>query len=190
MTGSELARRLRLPSPTVNRLLSGHVTDPRTSTLVQIADYFGITVGQLIGKEELVEADVSMSQPSMQIPLFTHENNILSAHQTKTFAWHTELAVQYPQVFAVELCHGKFSPLFPQGTILIVDPDAQCHDSDYVLLNMGKSHHVTLKEYIIDGDDVYFYPIKKGLKILQPDASDYLLHGVVLEAHINFKALS
>ena len=52
-SGSDLARQLDIPPPTINRLLSGQVTDPRCSTLILLADYFDVTIEQILGREKL-----------------------------------------------------------------------------------------------------------------------------------------
>ena len=52
-SGSDLARQLHLPAPTINRILSGQVTDPRASTLILLADYFDVSIDQLLGREKL-----------------------------------------------------------------------------------------------------------------------------------------
>ena len=50
---SELARRVNLPKATINRITSGRTPDPRASTLIAIAEYFNISVDQLMGKKPL-----------------------------------------------------------------------------------------------------------------------------------------
>jgi len=49
-SGSDLARQLEIPAPSINRILSGQVTDPRCSTLILLADYFGVTIDRLLGR--------------------------------------------------------------------------------------------------------------------------------------------
>lgn len=49
-SGTQLARLLNLPAPTVNRLLSGAVQDPRLSTLMRVANHFKVTLDELIGR--------------------------------------------------------------------------------------------------------------------------------------------
>lgn len=53
LTANGLATKLNLPTPTVHRLLIGDVQDPRLSTMLLIADYFEITLEQLIGRHSL-----------------------------------------------------------------------------------------------------------------------------------------
>lgn len=42
-----LKEKTGVPQPTIHRILTGESTDPRTSTLQPIADYFGVTVADL-----------------------------------------------------------------------------------------------------------------------------------------------
>jgi len=52
-SGSHLARELKIPPPTINRIIAGQVLDPRCSTLVLLADYFDVSIDQLVGREEI-----------------------------------------------------------------------------------------------------------------------------------------
>ena len=52
-SGSDLARQLDIPAPSINRILSGQVTDPRCSTLLLLGDYFKVTIDQLLGRATL-----------------------------------------------------------------------------------------------------------------------------------------
>ena len=54
MTEADLCRGVNLPQTTINRLLTGQTCDPRISTLAVLAEFFDVSLGQLIGKEKLV----------------------------------------------------------------------------------------------------------------------------------------
>lgn len=54
-SGSDLARQLNISSPSINRILARQVTDPRMSTLILLADYFDVSIDQLLGREQLFE---------------------------------------------------------------------------------------------------------------------------------------
>lgn len=49
-SGSDLARQLDIPPPSINRILSGQITDPRCSTLILLADYFDVSIDDLLGR--------------------------------------------------------------------------------------------------------------------------------------------
>ena len=50
LTANGLAVILDIPTPTIYRIAVGDVVDPRLSTLCRIADYFDITLEQLVGR--------------------------------------------------------------------------------------------------------------------------------------------
>ena len=52
LSEAELARQTNLPQTTINRLLLSGTSDPRANTLKPLADYFGVTIGQLCDFEE------------------------------------------------------------------------------------------------------------------------------------------
>lgn len=54
---SELARALGLPYNTIHRLVSGHTTDPRLSTLKSIAAYFNVSLDFLVTPNCVLLAD-------------------------------------------------------------------------------------------------------------------------------------
>ena len=54
MSEADLSRGVNLPQTTINRLLTGQTTDPRVSTLVVIAQFFEISLEQILGRELLV----------------------------------------------------------------------------------------------------------------------------------------
>lgn len=192
-SGSELARKLNLPAPTINRLLSGYVADPRSSTLVLIADYFNISVGQLLGKETIegttvlpIDASLTSSIPLQSMSELDNESiNLASEH----FHWNSNAISQFPKAFAVKIDSTKLEPTFKKNTILIAAPDIQPEDNDYLLVQLGKDAACSLKRYITDGGESYFYPVIKGLKAFPLNETDYNILGVVLEAHVNFKDL-
>src|SRR5690242_5224180 len=58
---AELARKTNLPQTTINRLILGGTSDPRAYTLKPIADFFGISIGQLCGFEFINFANIKHS---------------------------------------------------------------------------------------------------------------------------------
>ena len=53
LSESKLAKIIKVPKSTINRLTSGKTANPRVSTLIEIADYFNISLDQLMGKQPL-----------------------------------------------------------------------------------------------------------------------------------------
>ena len=58
MSEAALAKEVDIPRNTINRLAGGRTPDPRISTLETIANYFNVSLDQLIGKEPISDASV------------------------------------------------------------------------------------------------------------------------------------
>ena len=53
VTEAEVSRRTHVPQPTIHKILSGKTTDPRASTLKSLADYFKISIDELVTGVEI-----------------------------------------------------------------------------------------------------------------------------------------
>ncbi len=188
-SGSALAKQLQIPAPTVNRILSGQVRDPRASTLELLADYFGVSIDQLLGKEALQDDDSPKPflKPSMAIPIVSKFNNTdiqPSADQVKEwFRWSTDNPSKHKDVFAWRVDTDHLEPVFHKGTILVVNPKRKPMHQDYIAVHFGKDTKITIRKLMTDGRDDYFHPIQKGHKVLALDAVEHTMTGVVIEAH-------
>ena len=69
MSEADLCRGVNLPQTTVNRLLSGHTTDPRINTLVAIAQFFEVSLEQLLGFESIVPNNLGVSTRGCILPI-------------------------------------------------------------------------------------------------------------------------
>lgn len=191
-SGSELAKKLNLPAPTVNRILSGQVIDPRASTLSLIADYFHVTIDQLVGKEalpnHLYQTPDELLRPSMAIPVINQSTtNLQTALNAATdwFRWSTDSPTKRKKVFAIKLNNHHLEPVFQKGTLLVIDPEMPAQNHDYVAVQYEKDNMITIKKFIIDGRDQYFYPLQKGHKIYALSDIKHKIYGTVIEAHID-----
>ncbi|MFT3742452.1 MAG: helix-turn-helix transcriptional regulator [Gammaproteobacteria bacterium] len=190
INGSELARRLDLPAPTINRILSGQVTDPRSSTLILIADYFKISVDQLLGKAPLPLDDgdeFASLRPFRSVPIFTLNELTVNQQPTRWFQWDTDNISDYSKVFAVEIDTHKYAPEFSKETVLVVDPCAEPADNDFIIIQITPSSAPSIKRLVIEGNEKYLYPLQQELKVLALQDLQYRILGVILEAHLDFR---
>ncbi len=197
LSGSELAKKVNLPVPTINRLLAGTVSDPRTSTLLQLAEYFNVTVDQLLGNTPLPHSLNSSEQTysqSIRIPMFGLADIILESNVTRVknqfynYSIDNKSELGTNNLFAVEINNDQFSPVFSQGTILIVNkailPPAH---NDYILIKLLEANTITVKRFFIDPPFNYFVPLRPNLATIKYIAEEHELIGIVQEAHTQLK---
>src|SRR3990167_6212407 len=71
ISATKLARELNLPAATIKNIRHGDNLNPTIATLSPIAQYFSVTIGQLVGEESLLEKlNVGVV---LSVPLFSWE---------------------------------------------------------------------------------------------------------------------
>lgn len=181
LTPAALARKLGIPTNKITRILNGDVTDPKASTLLQIANYFGITIEQLLGLESIVREGTSITEPlaqSLPIYEFSHPTRMTN----EWYRWSSnEIDGDY---FALAIDTDLYEPTFPQNSLLIVNPDMMPDDRSYIVVKRNDSpQHCSIKKYVLEGNQGYLYPINPKLPVELFDRNLYTVAGVILEVH-------
>lgn len=197
-SGSELAKKINLPIPTVNRLLAGSVTDPRASTLLTIAEYFGISIDQLIGKVPLPDnicGNVEEFKFSLKVPILTFSDILtLNKNTGKIFTKYYNYLLDRKndfdpdELFAIEIKDNSFFPTFSPDTTLIINSKLlPPENDDYVLIKFNISQTITIKKFYVDPPNKYFIPIKAGLETIIYNQNEHEIIGVICESYTQLK---
>ena len=82
------------------------------------------------------------------------------------------------RAFALRVENDSMSPVFPPGTILIVDPEEEALSGRYVIVGNG-SGEATFKQLVRDGEDWLLRPINPQFPV-KPMPAHYRVIGVVV----------
>lgn len=198
LTANGLAKILSVPTPTIHRLTTGDVRDPRLSTLTLLSDYFGVTIDQLAGRQILdprfyLEIEGGTLKPAFSIPLFTfHEAGALHAHLKKPTHWfrwksHCDDA-DIEKIFAIKIKNNLYEPLFSQETVIVINPTIQVENGDYVLVSFAGDNAPVLKRYISEGKNKYLCMVNNtDIKTEKHNPKESKIIGVVIEACKQFR---
>lgn len=202
LSANALAKHLDLPPPTVNRLITGEVQDPRLSTLTGIANYFGVSLDQLVGRLELekpfknTNSEIQLvARPPMSIPILTiaqavNYQKFISAPDN-WLPWQSQSTkqedIKKDRIFAVAIRNNLYEPLFAQGSYLIVNPAITLSSGDYILLNFGNDPVSVIKKYVAEGNYKYLYSLKPDMKTIAYNVNECTILGVITELYMNFK---
>jgi len=196
---AHLARATGLPQATVNRLLLGGTVDPRASTLRPIAEFFGVSVGQLLGDELLnvnnvvarsskfgkkawVNVPVVDWQQALHWSELPEQLTILSHAQWVT----SELALSS---YAFALCSKAFMvPRFRDQSVLIVDPQAPYKDSSFVVVALD-GEEVTVRQIMLDGLQVYLKHFDTTLPTINLKEAHAIV-GTIVESRVKLYKFS
>src|SRR3990167_2667049 len=136
---AELARQTGLPQTTINRLLLGETLDPRANTLIPIAKFFGVTIGQLLGQEAINFSQMpGYKGTATTIPLIEwHDMQTWLSHKNNMFFtncahWITTEKNMSKDSFALKAL-SLMEPLFRKASIIIIDPHVEYKDGSFVI---------------------------------------------------------
>lgn len=184
---SELARRIHLPQPTIQRMTSGAHTRPHKKTLTAIAEYFDVSIDQLCGIEPipwLIKSTLVLKK----IP-------ILNQEQVPNWPQVSTETLQHIVVdrkigdrsYAIEMPDASMDPLIPKGSLLIIDPDKMPHYRSFVIVKLKDYPEVIVRQLIKDAKNCYIKPLSLDFdqpKIMLLGADDLIL-GTVVEVRLH-----
>lgn len=181
LTPAALARKLGIPTNKITRILNGDVTDPKASTLLQIANYFGISIEQLLGLKPIIREGLANHQTATQsLPIYEFSKPAQIAKN-----WYHWVANEIEgNYYALNVDTDLYEPTFPQNSLLIVNPDIMPEDRcDIIVKKKDSPQHYSIKKYVLEGNEIYLYPINPKLPVEVFDKNLYIIAGVILEVH-------
>jgi len=191
---SELARRTGIGQPVVHRICSGETDNPKVGTLSPIANFFAVSISQLIGDEPL---------PTNRIP-GTYNPGVQGWKQIPLLGW--DQVVQWPQLtehsqplqtisadlelgqnaYGVTIKDTTMEPRFPEGTILVIDPSLDPNNRDFAIVHIEGQPLPSFKQILIDGHYIYLKPLNPDFKTILLDKPHKFL-GVMVQSRMDFK---
>jgi len=198
LTISEMARRVGIAQPALYRIATGETKNSKVKILLPIAQYFEISIDQLIGIEPLEQKiqggeNNDINEPinannisNTKIPLIEWEQiaSWLSNKNNSSYKLLATNVATSQKTFALQLKNSAMRPLLPEGTIVIIDPERTPKNQDFALVQMGKQPPI-FKQLLIEGDNIQ-------LKSLNPEFPAYKLNepphylGTLVQAKTNF----
>ncbi len=190
-SAAELARRASLSQPTVWALEKGKTQEVKHSTLQRIAAATGKHIAFFTGgKEDNVSTDVNQYR---RVPLISwvQAGRPRPAadpyHPSAPENWEDVTVAVSAETFALKVrgdsMVGPDGSGFPEGTIIIVDPNVEARNGDYVVVRFQNSDEATFKRLVVDGPLKLLRPLNPTYPTITI-TDDARLCGVVVEKNI------
>lgn len=196
VTANELSQHTKIPAATISRLRNNEEANPRLSTLLPLANFFCVTLEQLIGNEPLGDRDKGSFNPESRqmaaVPLLELEDveawidNSEAVTHEKELPYIKASIKHRSSLFAVKLKGSITANQFAEDAIYIFDSALEPTDRDYILVKVAGHHKITLRQVLIDGDDIYLKPLNPIFGDIQL-AKNYTCYGVMVQTLINYR---
>ncbi|EAB4204761.1 helix-turn-helix domain-containing protein [Salmonella enterica] len=161
---TELAKQIRIPQPTMHRLLSGDVKEPKYALLKQIADFFKLSVQELVETDLLKSASNQSIEPTRVGTLRFTEVPIIGGAQLGNGGHWTNM--QYPvgfgdgyinwptrdpDAYALRCTGDSMKPRIKDGEYVVIEPNHQFLPGDEVLV-VTKDERAMVKTFLYERD--------------------------------------
>ncbi len=185
ISADELSRRTSLPASTIKKIRNFNNPNPTLTSLMPLAQYFSISLSQLVGDEPL---PINRTKGSYQlnpqlirlIPILTWQEAI-TWPATKEIE-HAMLATEYEyheNAYALMVEEDDWENLM-KGTALLIDPAIKPEHRDFVIVYKCGQDIPLVKQVLFDEDQMYLKPLIHGYNITTCTEEHKIL-GVVVE---------
>ncbi len=181
---SQLAKLVRMPQTTVNKLITGVSSDPRVSTLTPIIEHFKISLDTLLSDNPIF-TPTSASQQDLLIPIATLDElgdihtNLNSLKPDNWPQWYPIPKQSSLNYYAIQLTPKQLLPPFHDACIVIVKNESKLPQSGYCLLKHLHSNTVSLKKVFFDDSRQWLLALETGLPPTEFDAKKWNSLGVI-----------
>ena len=160
-----LSRNTGIAIPTIKRLQSDPTTNPTLTTLLPIAEFFGVSVHQLISPHfdpGEFKGYVENKAHWLRVPIIKWE---------QTIDWHVNGKASAEAEYVLADVNAGDNPYaliveeedwitIPKGSILIINSSIKPSNRDYVVLHK-KNAAPTLKQVVLDESKIYLKSLSR-----------------------------
>jgi|GEM_PF-4195673 len=156
VTIGKLSEATGIAEITINKLRNRQNVNPTLSTLVQIANYFGITINELLGnyKKLMTVFNEDGTELAQKLPIDELNDNV---------------------EFAIKITHNNYSN-FQKNTILLVNSQVKVKNGDYIIVKSNDTFIVC--RAIIEPDGIFGESLSRKENIYKIELNS--LSGVVI----------
>lgn len=131
----------------ISRILHNKTQNPRIDTVKKLANYFSVTIDELIGTEELKKHN----QPLHKIPFISWDlvKHFEAQKQVKTDFIYAEIQKPY-HCYATEMPNQSMLPYINEKSQLIIDTAQTHRDGDFVIAYLNNEKKTMARKYIKD----------------------------------------
>lgn len=183
LSENELSKKMNITVATLNKIKTGVISNPTLQTLSNIAQYFGITIDQLVGKAPL---ETFFSKNLHCVPILDIKEIISHNAPNLTFTNHHEWtrveldeSISKHNIFATMTDGDAMFPLLDKQTIIIVDRDKIPANKSLVLVYIAKVNEILIRKLLIDGSFKILKPINNSFSEIKLTSEDNIVGTVI-----------
>ncbi|MCG5369799.1 XRE family transcriptional regulator [Providencia rettgeri] len=188
LTQSELAKKVGVVTRQIAAYEGGEAR-PRINALNNLAAALGTTAEWLasgVGEApDIAKVRATITLPLIPLITFTQAANLSSDDDIVGYDYIPAPKLASESTFALKIeGHSMQSDRgisFPEGSIVIFDPDLEAHHNDFVLCKLDGYSEITFKRLIKDQGQLYLAPLNEMFQII-PIGNHCTIIGVAIQS--------
>ena len=160
MSQLDLANAIGTTQQQVAKWESGKI-DPRISSLKKIREALGVSLSYLLGMADDPSFVSVVSSDTVPVPVL---GRIAAGTPRAAFSQSDDyhdtqrgLVASHPHAFWLVVAGNSMNRLFPEGALVLVDPDVEVHSGDVGAIFVN-GDDATIKRVYFEGDTVRLHP--------------------------------
>lgn len=155
-----LSAQTGIPAATIARMRKKG-SNPTISTIEPLLDFFRVDMDTFLYKD-MLDPEYQYKKQCGQfahIPIVKIEDISNSINTSKVVKFVGAAGITGEKVFGVNITTEALAPAFQNNSIVIIDPDLNPKEGDYVLCRLEKDDKPVFRQIFIDGSKCFFKPI-------------------------------
>ena len=184
---NQLHKHTGIPLSTLKRLRLNKENNPTLASLAPIANYFSVSLDQLIGREALTKKN-NKKINGLTVPLIRWKD-IINTPKNRCYLAFSSLVIR-----DITLNENSFALLikdnntnnFLAGSLLVIDPSLKGRNRDFIIAHEKGMSKPQLMQKIVYENKIYLKNLNTESEIIK--CSDlYRILGVVIQIRMNYK---
>lgn len=188
----KLSKHINIPVTTIARLRTLQSSNPTASTLRPIAQFFNITIDQLLGDHPLpIDRLPGTHNPanytSSLIPILDWEDIVAflkNKHdfmKGKLLQWISSEYNFSENAFALTIPTDNFSLFLKNGSQILIEPEKGIKNGELGLFATNVKTIATIYQVLMEENDIYIKSINPEIKSVKPLPEDIIFLGSIIE---------
>jgi SOS-response transcriptional repressor LexA len=168
--------------PTIIRMKRND-SNPTVSSLEPLLDFFRVDAESFLYEDMSTPGYQQKQRLGSLIPIPIYLLQEISSGELKAKVTHFigAAGITSENIFGVRVNGDALTPAFQNNSIVLIDPDLEPREGDYVLCCLGEDKMIVFRQLFIDGKDCFFKPINPGFGGMKQH-DNYKILGVIIKS--------
>ncbi|HLB42982.1 MAG TPA: S24 family peptidase [Gammaproteobacteria bacterium] len=193
LSEGELSRRTKIKQPIIHRLLSGENKNPKLMTLKPIADYFKLSISQLIGEHEISTLWRGFTSQDhhgwVEVPLINWEEQIRASNKQKPSQFIVTECNVGKEAFAFYISDQSMEPVIPEKSIVIIEPELIPLNGNYIAIKQEKGE-IMIRNFLLASGIKYISPLNHKYGTIEKLSAKSKILGTIIRTIYDHKYIT